>query len=419
MARPLRFQYPGAFYHVMNRGANRKSIFFNPIDDRLLFLKVLAQAVEKWKIRIHAYSLMPNHYHLLIETPLGNLSRALRHIDGIYTQKINQIYHRDGPLLRGRFKSILVQEETYFLELVRYIHLNAVRAKIVPSPELDPHSSHSTYLGLTPPLPWLTQHAVFRYFPGTLLQQGKNLDAFVKQGIGTDLEKILTRKKWPAILGLKGFILDIRKKFNCVARSKDESDIPQRKEIRKAKIISAGEIINELLCEFKLPDVSELQNAGKWICMYFLRNESHLTHAEIGEIMGGLTEGAVRKFLQRSSYLEHPSYKKLVDYFEDHSVVRCPDLTPRCPSLLKNRTAETIFIDQPPNVLNSAVAPLLAERLNAVGREAELRGGIRSNDWLGFSTSRTSKTFSICRANKKCRAHKNDPDLRQDLRAQT
>src|SRR5258706_95293 len=116
----------------MNRGANKAPIFLNSSADRNIFRSVLAAAVFNWKIRIYGYSLMPNHYQLLVETPLGNLSRAIRHIDGLYTQKINKHHNRDGPLLRGRFKSILVQKESYFLELVRYIHLNGVRAELYP-----------------------------------------------------------------------------------------------------------------------------------------------------------------------------------------------------------------------------------------------------------------------------------------------
>src|SRR5882724_5058083 len=108
MSRPLRIEYAGAFYHVMNRGAEHKRIFFNPLEDRGLFLQTLGEAARLWKIRIHAYSLMENHYHLLMETPLPNLSRAMRHLDGIFTQRLNRKVERDGALFRGRFKSILV-----------------------------------------------------------------------------------------------------------------------------------------------------------------------------------------------------------------------------------------------------------------------------------------------------------------------
>src|SRR3989304_6317848 len=120
MARPLRIEYPGAYYHVMNRGLSRRDIF---LDDkgREWFLDLLSDISRLWKIEIYAYCLMDNHYHLLFKTPQGGLSRAMRHLDGIYTQRFNRAHHRDGPLLRGRYKAILIDAEEHFLSIVRYI----------------------------------------------------------------------------------------------------------------------------------------------------------------------------------------------------------------------------------------------------------------------------------------------------------
>ncbi len=87
-----------------------------------MFLGVLHECVNMWKMRIHAFCLMPNHYHILTETPLGNLSRCMRHLNGVYTQRYNQRRKRDGQIFRGRYKSILVEEEAYLVELLRYIH---------------------------------------------------------------------------------------------------------------------------------------------------------------------------------------------------------------------------------------------------------------------------------------------------------
>jgi putative transposase len=163
MARPLRIDYPGAFHHVMNRGANHQPIFVDT-NDRSLFLYVLANTIRQWEIRVHAFSLMNNHYHLLIETPLGNLSQAMRNLDGIYTQRFNLKHGRDGSLMRGRFKSILVQKESYFLELIRYIHLNGVKANIYTDPKHDPHCSHPFYMSPKSAPDWLTMDAALSYF---------------------------------------------------------------------------------------------------------------------------------------------------------------------------------------------------------------------------------------------------------------
>ena len=140
MARPLRLEYPGAWYHVMNRGLARQPIFRTDAH-RQHFLDLLLEIHNRYQVEIHAYCLMGNHYHLFIRTPLANLSRAMRHLNGIYTQRYNQGMHRDGPIFRGRYKSILVEADTYLLRLSRYIHLNPVAAKLVRKAETYPWSS--------------------------------------------------------------------------------------------------------------------------------------------------------------------------------------------------------------------------------------------------------------------------------------
>ena len=120
MSRPLRIEYPGAWYHVMNRGRRSESIFSGP-SDYYRFIDLLSESCEMWNVRISAYCLMPNHYHLLIQTPEGNLSRCMRHINGVYTQRYNLVRDCDGQLFRGRFKSILVDGNSHLLQLVPYI----------------------------------------------------------------------------------------------------------------------------------------------------------------------------------------------------------------------------------------------------------------------------------------------------------
>ncbi len=141
MARPLRIEYPGAYYHVMNRGQSRRNIL---IEDkgRQTFLDLLADMARLWKVEIYAYCLMDNHYHLLVSTPTGGLSRSMRHLDGIYTQKFNRVHHRDGPLFRGRYKAILIDAEEYFLSVVRYIHKNPLGAGVVSDIDRYRWSSH-------------------------------------------------------------------------------------------------------------------------------------------------------------------------------------------------------------------------------------------------------------------------------------
>ena len=133
MARPLRIEYPGAVYHVTARGNARAAIFLGD-DDRRCFLALFAEAVERRGWACYAYCLMDNHYHLLIETASANLSRGMRHLNGVYTQRFNRAHGRVGHLFQGRYKAILVEKQAYLLELCRYVVLNPVRAGMVAGP---------------------------------------------------------------------------------------------------------------------------------------------------------------------------------------------------------------------------------------------------------------------------------------------
>ncbi len=130
MSRPLRIEYPDAWYHVMNRGRRGESIFRKK-EDYLTFITLLQEAGDMWNLRVWAYSLMPNHYHLLIQTPNANLSRCMRHINGVYTQRFNRSHHLDGQLFRGRYKAIFVEGDSYLLELLRYIHRNPLETGLI------------------------------------------------------------------------------------------------------------------------------------------------------------------------------------------------------------------------------------------------------------------------------------------------
>ena len=148
MPRPLRLEFEDAFYHVMSRARGRQTVFHSP-EYYHAFLDCMAQARERFAAEIHAYCLMGNHYHLLIKTPLANLSRVMRHINGVYTQRYNRLKHTDGPLFRGRYKAIVVDADAYLLQVTRYIHRNPIETKspLVKSLEHYPWSSYLAYLG--------------------------------------------------------------------------------------------------------------------------------------------------------------------------------------------------------------------------------------------------------------------------------
>ena len=165
MARPIRIEYPGAWYHVMNRGAGRRKIYRDEAD-YVAFLNLLGDLPGRFNVEVHTYCLMGNHYHLLLHTPEGNLSRAMRHLNGVYTQTYNYLHKTDGPLFRGRFKSILVQADPYLLALSCYIHRNPLEAGMVKKLTQYRWSSYPAYIGKVASPEWLQ-----REFTYGLMQQ--------------------------------------------------------------------------------------------------------------------------------------------------------------------------------------------------------------------------------------------------------
>ena len=147
----------------MNRGRRGEAIFQSK-DDYTRFMGLFYEAMELFSLRISAYCLMPNHYHLLVQTPDANLSRCVRHMNGIYTPRFNAKNGYDGPLFRGRYKAILVGEEGYLLQLLRYIHKKPVQTGIVDKPELIKWSSHQSYLSMAKKWNWLHKKAILAMF---------------------------------------------------------------------------------------------------------------------------------------------------------------------------------------------------------------------------------------------------------------
>ncbi len=184
MARPLRIEFPGAVYHVTSRGNERAAIFRDD-DDRRRFLVVLGRTVVRWGWVVHAYCLMGNHYHLLVETPEPNLSRGMRQLNGEYTQAFNRRHRRVGHLLQGRFKSLLVEKESHLLEVCRYVVLNPVRSKgmRLASPEEWPWSSYRATAGLEAGPALLTVDCVLARFGTGRRAAREEYQRFVAEGI--------------------------------------------------------------------------------------------------------------------------------------------------------------------------------------------------------------------------------------------
>ena len=185
MARPLRLEFAGALYHVTARGNERRDIFLGDTDgDRAALLNVLGATCERFNWLIHAYCLMTNHYHLLVETPDANLSAGMRQLNGVFTQYVNRTHTRVGHLFQGRFKAILVERDSYLLELARYVVLNPVRAGMVPAPGDWFWSSYRAMVGEVPAPGWLETDAVLRVFSDERTTAVNGYRRFVAEGIG-------------------------------------------------------------------------------------------------------------------------------------------------------------------------------------------------------------------------------------------
>jgi REP element-mobilizing transposase RayT len=176
MSRPLRIEFAGALHHITSRGNARQDIYVDDAD-RERFMAVLAEACEQYRWRCHAYCLMSNHYHLLVETLEATLSAGMRAVNGVYTQSYNCRHSRVGHLFQGRFKAILVERESYLLELARYIVLNPVRARMVRCASEWPWSSYRATAALCPPHPFLSPELLLGFF-GTRLESA--VTAYVK-----------------------------------------------------------------------------------------------------------------------------------------------------------------------------------------------------------------------------------------------
>ncbi len=300
MSRPLRIQYPGAWYHIMNRGGQHRNIFSDD-NDRMEFLRLLRESIEMWEIEVHAYSLMNTHYHLLIHTPLGNLSRAMRHIDGVYTQRYNIRHDTDGQLFRGRYKSILIDKDNYLLEVVRYIHLQGIRAEIIKKPEDDPWTSHRAYLFQQDKLTWLSTGKILSVFNKTSSEARKRLIRFINKGISPDIKEFYSKQRLSPILGSKEFIQKIKNTY--ILTETPSYEIPHSKI---KKIHPSITTINMNVCEQYLISIELMRavsrgihNEPRDIAVYLARKEGKYSLNEIADHYGFSSYSGVNSTLRR------------------------------------------------------------------------------------------------------------------------
>lgn len=279
MARPYRLQGESCFYHIMSRGDDRKKIYTSAADYRK-FMDYVVKAKERYQFYLYAYCLMVNHFHLLLETKLPNLSRIMHYIKGSYTTYYNIRHQRTGHLFQGRFKSIVVDKSSYFLELSRYIHLNPISAKIVNDPSDYVWSSYRGYLGKEDK--YIDRDQVKQYLGMTSREYRRFVLAGLKEP-QDPLQKVYAG----FLLGSAGFI---KSKLRDL-----EIQVTNEEVIQKSAMFGDQErteqIIEAVLIHFhttleKLRMSRTRPMRAKQVLIYLLREHTGLTNQAIGDIVG-------------------------------------------------------------------------------------------------------------------------------------
>ena len=291
MARSLRIEYPGAFYHVMSRGNDKKPVFVEK-DGYAKLLDFLNRAFDKYDIAIHAYCILPNHYHLLIETAKANLSQCMQFINTGYAGYHNWRYSATGHVFQGRYKGILIEKETYFRKVSQYIHLNPVESGLTTTPEDYKWSSYQYFLKEKNAPPFLDTKTTFEDIGGKAKYQ-----LFIANGLKLGIEDITKYATRGNILGSIDFIDEIEEKYTISPSSEGVGDRESREALSDKKKLS-DKIIKTI---DNLPDLPEREK--EWTKIYFLNKFTDHTFRNISQLISnkGITRSAIS---QKLSYFK-------------------------------------------------------------------------------------------------------------------
>ena len=234
MARQLRVEFENALYHITSRGNQRDKIFYD-VSDRERFLEILTRTKERYGFLLHAYVLMDNHYHLLMETPRANLSQIMQNINTSYTVYVNRKYQRSGHLLQGRFKGIIVDKDRYLVALSRYIHLNPVRVKLVKRPNEYPWTSYRAFIDQRAESSLVDTGETLSYFSKHRDRAVRGYREFV-EGDGGGEENPLAKIEAGILLGEGAFKAKVLRR---IERTKVDEEISQAKRLQKRVSIDA------------------------------------------------------------------------------------------------------------------------------------------------------------------------------------
>lgn len=320
MSRPLRIDYPNAWHHVMNRARKGENLFVGKVDYQQ-FLDLLQETADLFNVNVTAYCLMPTHYHLMVQTPDANLSRCMRHLNGIYTQGYNVRHDRDGTLFRGRYKSILVDADSYVLQLVRYIHKNPLKAGIVKYLDQYVWSSHKGYLSKAKKWDWLYKDFVLQILTTQKSSQIRVYRHFMSQEQDEDFSRVFDRKNLPPMLGSENFVSRIKDRF---FQTKIDKEVPASKQLAP----DIDMIISEVSRHYEINPTTlksvrrGIENEPRDVAMYLIRSmrseplirigaEFGLRYSSVSSVIGRVRSKLQkdRKFKNRLEYIKNSILK--------------------------------------------------------------------------------------------------------------
>ena len=292
MARPLRINYADAYYHVTCRGNDRREIFRND-QDRRAFLERVRRSLEIYGVRLHGYVLMSNHFHLVVQTPKANLSEFMRHLNVSYTGYYNRRHQRVGHLFQGRFKAIVLEADSYLLELSRYVHLNPVRVGAVKRKSLREQlgylrryrwSSLGGYIKRSQSEPWVAYGEVLGQLGGSREKYGE----FVEQGLSRGYSTPWDELRGQVMLGREGFWEQVRSQLpRKRGRSREQ---PSLRMLEKRE---PAEVLRKVAQYFKV-SAEELRRKRsgyrdqRGLVMEMMHRYSGVSQREIGSYLGGM-----------------------------------------------------------------------------------------------------------------------------------
>ena len=272
MARPLRLEFSGALYHVTSRGNRREDIYLDD-GDREMWLEVLGKVCRRFNWVVHAYCQMTNHYHLLVETVDGNLSKGMRQLNGFYTQNFNHRHGMAGHLYQGRYKAILVQKDQYLFELSRYVVLNPLRAGMVQRPEQWRWSSYCSMIGKAAAPQWLDVEWLLSHFSNRRIEARQEYCRFVMEGKGQP--RPLDQTRHQRLLGDDVFV----ERYNMGRKPEELREVS--KAHRRSVALSLDEYKNqypgrnEAMAHAWLSGAYTMAEIGSYFGVHYIPNSSH------------------------------------------------------------------------------------------------------------------------------------------------